>query len=94
LHKRRVWQPWQAYHNLTYETKWKAEIDEKWQVFRTSWQNENPGQPLIKTRFEFMNAFIKEKFETETPEMKAQVEEHRHKMNTKAPDEVNDLFQE
>ena len=41
-----------------------------------------------------MNAFIKEKFETETPEMKAQVEEHRHKMSTKAPDEINDLFQE
>ena len=41
-----------------------------------------------------MNAFIKEKFETETPEMKAQVEDHRRKMSTKAPDEVNDLFQE
>ncbi|KAM6489977.1 hypothetical protein JOM56_014556 [Amanita muscaria] len=94
LHKRRLWQPWQAYHNLTYETKWKGEISYKWEEFTTAWVKENPGLPLSKTRFEFSNSFIKEKFETESQEMKDKVEEHRQNTNTKSPDDVNKGFQE
>jgi len=77
LHKHRMWQPWQAYHNLTYESKWKAEIDHCWNEYTIKWKGENLGQALEKTRFEFMNAFIKDKYEAESLEVKAEVEKHR-----------------
>jgi len=86
-------QPWQAYHGLTYENKWKEEINQSWEEYTTIWAKENPGQPLIKTRFEFMNAFVKEKFEAETPEMKERVEEYRREMIAKSPTENNRAFQ-
>ena len=56
------------------------------------WVKENPGQPM-KTRFEFMNTFIKEKFEAETPEMKARVEEYRQQILTSSPADRNLAFQ-
>ena len=94
LHKRRMWQPWQAYHNLTYESKWKAEIDRCWNEYTIKWKGENPGQALRKTRFEFTNAFIKDKYKAETLKVKAEVEKHRQNIMAKAPGKVNKSYQE
>lgn len=79
-HKRRPLQPWQVYHSLTYESTWKKVIDEEWGEYTRTWLKEHPGEPLIKTRFEFMNTFIKEKYEGETQEMKEKVDDHRRKL--------------
>jgi len=94
LHKLRMWQPWQAYHNLTYESKWKAEINRCWNEYTIKWKGENPGQALEKTRFEFMNAFIKDKYEAESLEVKAEVEKHHQNIMAKAPGEINKSYQE
>jgi len=93
LNKRRLLQPSQAYHVLTYESKWKTEIDREWQAYTTSWAKEHPGEVLKKTRFEFMNTFIKAKYDAETPEMKVKVEEYRQSISAQAPDEINRGFQ-
>jgi len=61
---------------LTYESTWKPTIDKEWKAFETDWKAKNPGMKINKTRFEFMNAFMKEKFKNETPEMKAKVATH------------------
>jgi hypothetical protein len=67
-------QAWQAYHSLTYESKWKPFVDEKWQTYKTEWESEHPNEKPQKTRFEIMNEFIKEKFANETDNMKEQCE--------------------
>lgn len=87
-------QPWQAYHALTYESKWKAVIDQKWEEYNIEWAKEQPEQPLVKTQFEFMNAFIKEKYEAESDDTKERVEQHRQDVATKPLDNTNKAFQE
>jgi len=91
LRKRRMLQPCQAYHVLTYESKWKVEINHKWEAFNVAWAKDHPGEPIKKTRFEFMNNFIREKYQAETPEMKQRVEDFRSKTSEKS---INKGFQE
>ena len=86
-------QPCQAYHTLTYESQWKAEIDREWDALNVAWTKEHPGIPLKKTQFEFMNSFIREKYEAESPEMKQRVEEFRCKLAEKPLDDANRDFQ-
>jgi len=94
LNKKRKLQPWQAYHSLTYESKWKEEIDHKWGDFVAAWSNDHPGQPVNKTRFEFMNTFIKDKYATESPEMKDKVEVYHQNVVETSSDDANRSFQE
>jgi len=76
-------QPWQAYHALTYESKWKHKIDCQWEALTAAWDKDNPGIPRTKTRFEFMNTFIRGMNETEG------VEDYRHDTS---PDDVSGDF--
>ena len=74
-------QPWQAYHALTYTSKWKADIDEKWEIYCKEWVSEHPNSKPPKTRFQIMAEFMKEKYAEETPAMKAECEEYRKSHN-------------
>ncbi|KAF8888928.1 hypothetical protein CPB84DRAFT_1628468, partial [Gymnopilus junonius] len=78
--KKRMLQAWQAYHDLFYEIKWKAVINEQWAEHVKQWKSAHPGQALEETRFAFMNAFIKARYKDEPEDVKKQVEEHRRKM--------------
>ena len=92
LNRQRAWQPWQAYSDLKYKD-WKSEIEAQFDVLVKKWDEghvEGEKQPL---RFTFQNAFLKEKLEGESDEMKARVEEHRLKMAEVPPDEVNRQYQ-
>jgi hypothetical protein len=87
-------QPWQTYYALTYESKWKADVDHRFKEFTAGWIKNNPGQPLNKMRFKFRNAFMREKYEAETTEMKGQVEKFRQASLVKSSDETLAGFQE
>lgn len=98
----RMLQPWQAYQALTYESRWKTEIEAAWLAYKNTWLTEHPGEKCPKNRFQIMNEFLKEKFEKETDEVKKECEEYRKKRQTEAatpdpdkPDAVkNAKFQE
>ena len=76
---------------MTYETRWKDEIDRKWKENLEEWKKENRGQKMTTTRFQFMNNFMKEKYET--PEMKRKVEEFRLSAKNDEPTEPNQIYQ-
>ena len=78
--KPKVLQGWQAYHALTYETQWRAEVDKLWAKYKSEWESEHPDEKPEKTRFEVMNDFMKEKFAQASPEVLKEVEEYRKKM--------------
>jgi hypothetical protein len=42
--KSRKLQPWQAYHALTYESKWKPHIDTAWTNYKKAWADEHPDK--------------------------------------------------
>ena len=90
---KRVKQPWQAYHKMTYESKWKPEIDKQWEEYTKMWKQEHPGEPVAKTRFAFMNDFMREKYDMETPEMKQKVEEYRHEAKNNESTDTNKMYQ-
>ena len=69
-------QLWQAYHTLTYETKWKSIIYELWVIYHKEWIAEHPDEKPPKTWFQIMFEFMQEKYAQETPEMKAECEEY------------------
>ena len=56
---------------------WKPFIDEAWEAYKAEWVSENPTEKPPKNRFQIMVEFIKEKFNNETEDMKAQCEEYR-----------------
>jgi hypothetical protein len=98
----RILQPWQAYQALTYESRWKPEVDAAWSTYKNVWLTEHPEEKPPKIRFQIMIEFIKEKFEKETDEVKSQCEEYRKTRQVEAatpdpdkPDSVkNTKFQE
>ena len=73
----RILQPWQAYQALTYESKWKAEVNAAWLAYKNAWLTEHPKEKPPKNRFQIMIEFIKEKFEQETDEVKEECKEYR-----------------
>jgi hypothetical protein len=73
----RMLQPWQAYHALTYETRWKSDVNIAWSNYKDNWAAEHPKEKLPKNRFQIMIEFMKQKFEAETEEVKTQCEEYR-----------------
>ena len=78
-------QAWQAYHALTYESKWKPHVNKEWKRYKEEWESEHPNEKPPKTRFEIMNAFMKEKFESETEGMKISCEEYRRGLKEETP---------
>jgi hypothetical protein len=75
----------------------KPEIDAGYAALLKSWNKENPegekNRQKKPIRFVFMNEFLRERYQAETDEMKAKVEEHRKKMHEVGPDEVNRQYQ-
>jgi hypothetical protein len=93
LKKRRMWQPVQAYHDLTYEQIWKPIIDVEWEYYLKNWNASNQGQPPDKNRFVFMNVFMRDRYSEEDEEMKQRVEEHRQaKSRDPSPDDINEAY--
>lgn len=93
LKKRRLWQPVQAYHDLTYEQIWKPIIDVEWEYHLKNQNADNQGQVLNKNRFVFMNQFMRDRYNEEDEEMKQRVEEHRQaKSRDTSPDDKNDAY--
>ena len=88
--KPKMLQPWQAYHALTYKSKWKIVIDEKWDTYRTEWLSEHPNSKPPKTRLQIMAEFMKEKYAEETPAMKAECEEYRKSRDESPAASVHD----
>ena len=74
--KPKMLQSWQAYHALTYQTKWKSFVQERWSAYQTEWASEHPDEKPPKGRFQIMVEFMKEKYVGESPEMKAKCEEY------------------
>lgn len=75
--KPKVLQSWQAYKELTYESKWKPVVDEACDDYVTTWEKEHPDEKPEKKCLVFLMEFMKEKLAGETDEMKKHVEEHR-----------------
>jgi len=86
-------QDWQVYQHLTYESQWKTEINKGWDECQKAWMEAHPDEKMKMTRFEYMNTFIKEKYENETTEMKDKVIAHQIMMEVESlltgPDEQN-----
>jgi len=78
---------------MTYETKWKPEIDKQWETYCKTWKQEHPGEPMVKTHFEFMNNFMREKYEMETVEMKQKVEQYRREASNNESNDTNKTYQ-
>ena len=83
--KPKMLQSWQAYHALTYETKWKSHIDKEWAKYKTEWELENPSVKPLKNRFTIMVKFVKEKFSNETEQMKLRCEEYQQTRQSETP---------
>lgn len=75
----------------------KATIDAGYAARLEGWKKENPNGEKNgekkPTRFAFMNELLRERYEAESDEMKAKVEEHRKKILEVGPDEVNRQYQ-
>jgi len=69
-------QVYEVYHRLTYESKWKLDINTGWKTYQANWKAENPGRNFNITRLEYMNNFIRDKYKNKTPKMKAEAEKH------------------
>ncbi|EDR04482.1 uncharacterized protein LACBIDRAFT_304605 [Laccaria bicolor S238N-H82] len=84
--KPKMLQAWQAYHALTYQTKWKPFIQERWTAYQEEWATEHPEESKpAKGRFQIMVEFIKEKYAGETPEIRAECEEYRKNRRDETP---------
>ena len=55
-------------------------IDKEWETYKSKWEAENTGNELDKTRFAFMNSFMKEKYLEETEEVQNSVRKHREEL--------------
>ena len=88
-----MWQPVQAYHDLTYEQIWKPIINIEWEYYLKNGNADNQGQAPDKNRFAFMNHFMRDRYNEEDEEMKQRVEEHRQtKSRDTSPDDLNDAY--
>jgi hypothetical protein len=78
--KPKTLQEWQVYHLMTYDTQWKVVIDKEWETYKSTWEAENPGDEPDKTRFTFMNSFMKQKYLEETEEVQNNVRKRREEL--------------
>lgn len=80
---------------MTYESQWKAVVEKEWETYKAKLTEENPKLNLRTARFNFGNAFIREKYQAETEEVKAEVKKRREKeedVNTNS-EAQNKLYQ-
>jgi hypothetical protein len=70
-------QAWQAYHALTYESKWKPHVNKAWTTYKEVWVAEHGNEKPEKSRLEVMVEFMKAKFNEEDEDMKKRCEEYR-----------------
>ena len=77
--KPEVLHEWQVYYQLTYESQWKVIIEKEWETYKAKLIGENPKVNLRTAHFNFANAFIREKYQAETEEVKDEVRKHREK---------------
>ncbi|KAJ3495297.1 hypothetical protein NLJ89_g10648 [Agrocybe chaxingu] len=83
----RLMQSWQAYSHLMYEAKWKPIIEAVWKEKVAAWKEQH-DTPIPDKYFNFMNNFLREKYEQETPEVLEQVEELHNEQLQNAIDKV------
>ena len=77
--------PWQAYQALTYESKWKTEVDKEWKEYKNQWEADHPGEDPPKGRFVIMTEFMREKYRNESEEMKERCEQYRRSLKEENP---------
>lgn len=65
---------------MTYESKWKAVIDNEWDTYKKKWEEDHPGTKPPQGRFAFMNTFLKNKYQEEPEEVKVEVRTRRAAM--------------
>ena len=70
-------QAWQAYHAMTYESKWKPHVNEAWTTYKKEWRSKHPNEKPEKSRLEIMVEFMKAKFNEEDEDVKKCCEEYR-----------------
>jgi hypothetical protein len=75
---------------LTYESRWKPEVDKAWGDYVAKWNTEHPDEKTEKKRLVFLMEFMKEKLAAETDEMKKRVEDHRLSIKEEPVDSDND----
>ena len=78
-------QSWQAYHALTYHTKWKPFIQERWDAYQKEWASEHLDEKPPKGWFQIMLEFMKEKYARETAEIRANCEEYWKNRRDESP---------
>jgi hypothetical protein len=83
--KPKTMQPWQAYQALTYETRWKEDIDKGWGDYVAKWRTENPDEKPEKTRLVYLMEFMKEKLAEESDAVKKTVDEYRLSKKDESP---------
>ena len=64
---------------MTYESQWKAVIEKEWETYKEKLTGENPEVNLRMAHFNFGNEFIREKYQAETEEVKAEVKKRRER---------------
>ena len=64
---------------MTYESQWKAIIEKEWETYKEKLTGENPEVNLRTAHFNFGNEFIREKYQVETKEVKAEVKKRRER---------------
>jgi hypothetical protein len=75
---------WQAYQALTYETKWKDDVEQGWKAYRAQYDSD-ADNPKKMTRLVYLMEFMKEKLAGETDEMKSEVESYRRSFKEATP---------
>ena len=65
---------------MTYETKWKPDVDTAWNDYKLAWASKNPNEKTPKNRFQIMIEFMKEKYAEKTNEMKEHCEAYRKEL--------------
>ena len=95
--KQKTPQEWQVYHIMTYESQWKAVIDEEWEKYKSQWKAEKPTEDLDETRFSFMSSFMRQKYTEESEEVQNNVRRRRDELKVELDvdgEDKNHAYQE
>jgi hypothetical protein len=88
--KPKALQEWQVYHQMTYESQWKAVIDDEWEEYKSTREEEIPSEELDETRFTFMASFMRKKYLEEMEEVKVNVRKRREELKAELEVEGED----
>ena len=88
--KQKTLQEWQVYHIMTYESQWKAVIDDEWEKYKSTWKAEKPTEDLDETRFMFMSSFMRQKYSEESKEVQNNVRRRRNELKVEIDVEGED----